>query len=518
MSNEHDDSQKPTISGKVLGIEALADLCRRQREAGRRVVHCHGCFDLLHIGHIRYFREARQMGDFLVVTISPDRYVDKGPHRPTFDEALRAEAVASLDSVDAVAVNAWPTAEQTLELLRPAIYVKGADFKSVEADRTGKLKREEDVCLAIGAELRFTDDLVFSSTNLINRFFSAFSQEMQDYLELFRRRYSLDEVLDVIDRMAGLDVLVAGDVIIDEYCYCHPLGASSKSPVLAVKYDSRDLFAGGVLAVANHIACFAGSVRLLAHVGEHGHGREFIASKLRPNVRADFWTQPGAPTLVKRRYVDGYSMTKLLEIYEMDDSGLPPKEDAELVAAARQEAAAKDLTVVADFGHGAVSQNLRNALAQDARFLAVNTQVNAGNAHMHTISRYPRADYISLTERELRLDARDVKSDLRPLVSDMVERFGCRFLAVTRGKKGSVVGAPGGSFVAVPAFASKVVDSVGAGDAFFSISALAAQLNAPREVVGFLGNAAGALAVQMVGNQKAVDRQELSKYITTILK
>lgn len=507
-----------TTSAKVLGLEALAELCKAQREAGRRVVHCHGCFDLLHIGHIRYFREARQMGDFLVVTISPDRYVDKGPHRPTFTEELRAEAVASLDSVDAVAVNAWPTAEETLELIRPHIYVKGADFKSVEADRTGKLAREEEVCRRLGAELRFTDDLVFSSTNLINRFFSSFSQEMQDYLELFRRRYSLDEILGIVDRMATLKVLVVGDVIIDEYCYCHPLGASSKSPVLAVKYDSRDLFAGGVLAVANHIANFAGGVRLLSHLGERDDHRAFIESKLHPGVEADFRVQPGAPTLVKRRYVDGYSMTKLLEIYDMDDSGLPPEIDAGLIADARAACTACDLAVAADFGHGAISQNLRQALADNSPFLAVNTQVNAGNAHMHTISRYPHAHFVSLTERELRLDARDVKSDLRPLVADMVERFDCQYLAVTRGKKGSVVGTPGGSFVAVPAFASKVVDSVGAGDAFFSISCLAARLGAPREIVGFLGNAAGALAVQMVGNQKAVDRQELSKYITTILK
>jgi rfaE bifunctional protein kinase chain/domain/rfaE bifunctional protein nucleotidyltransferase chain/domain len=511
--------QTPTEArAKILTLGELAEACRRARAAGKRVVHCHGCFDLLHIGHIRYFREARSMGDFLVVTISPDRYVDKGPHRPTFTEDLRAEAVASLDSVDHVAVNAWPTAEETLALLKPDIYVKGADFKSVEADRTGKLAREEEVCRGLGTELRFTDDLVFSSTNLINRFFSTFSEEMQNYLELMRRRYSLGEVLGIVDRMATLKVLVVGDVIIDEYCYCHPLGASSKSPVLAVKYDSCDLFAGGVLAVANHIANFAGEVRLLTNIGEKDSHREFIESALHPGVRARFWVQPGAPTLVKKRYVDGYSMTKLLEIYTMDDTGLPPELDAELVQAVRAEAAGCDMAVAADFGHGAVSRDLREALSGLDSFLAVNTQINAGNAHMHTISRYPRAHYISLTERELRLDARDDKSDLRPLVSDMVERFGSEYLAVTRGKKGSVVGTRGGSFVAIPAFASKVVDSVGAGDAFFSISGLAARLGAPRELVGFLGNAAGALAVQMVGNQKAVDRQSLSKFITTILK
>ena len=107
---------------------------------------------------------------------------------------------------------------------------------------------------------------------------------MQDYLELFRRRYSLDRILDVVDRMARLKVLLVGDVIIDEYCYCSPLGASSKSPVLAVKYNSQDSFAGGVLAIANHLAGFAGDVRLLTVIGEHDGYRDFIESSLHSNV------------------------------------------------------------------------------------------------------------------------------------------------------------------------------------------------------------------------------------------
>jgi bifunctional ADP-heptose synthase (sugar kinase/adenylyltransferase) len=458
------------------------------------------------------------MGDALVVTISPDRFVDKGPHRPTFDEKLRAEAVASLDSVDCVAINAWPTAEETLALIRPDIFVKGADFKSVEADRTGKLAREEEVCKRLGIILSFTDDIVFSSTNLINRFFSGFSKEMQDYLELFRSRYSLEQVLDIVDAMGKLKVLLTGDVIIDEYCYCHPLGTSSKSPVLATQYDSRDIFAGGVLAVANHLAGFAGEVTLIASIGEVDDHREFILSALKPNVHPSFFVHKNAPTLVKRRFVDVNSLTKLFEIYNMDDSGLDAQTGASMVGALRAETRLNSLCVSADFGHGGVSQDLRNVLPRESNFFAVNTQANAGNGFMHTISKYPRADYISLTERELRLDTRDLKTDLRPLACSTVERFKSKYVAVTRGKKGACVCARGGSFVAIPAFTANVVDTIGAGDAFFSVSALAAALAAPREIVGFLGSVAGALAVQTLGNQKAVGRQEMIKFVTTILK
>ncbi len=503
---------------KILPLSELPWALQPHRDAGRKIIHCHGVFDLLHIGHIRYFEQARSFGDVLVVTLTADVYVDKGDKRPAFPEQLRAEALASLSVVDYVAVNEWPTAEETLRRIRPHVYVKGSDFKSVDGDRTGKLALEERICKELGIDLRFTQDIVFSSTNLINRFFSSFSKELQDYLDLFRRRYSLDRVLEVVDGMARLKVLLVGDVIIDEYCYCSPLGASGKSPVLAIKYGSLDRFAGGVLAVANHLANFAESVRLLAVVGAHDDYRSFIESALHPGVYPDFWVQDSAPTIVKRRYLDGYSLHKWLEIYTMDDSGLPSDKDRDLAERSRQEAPQYDMAVSADFGHGAVSRSLCESLASHSPFLAVNTQANAGNASMHTISRYSKADYISLTERELRLDTRDLKTDLRLLACDTARRFQSRALAVTKGRQGACMAAADDAFVVVPAFASRAVDSIGSGDAFFAISSLAARLDAPLEIVAFLGNVAGALAVQIIGNQRAIDKPGLTNYVTSLLK
>jgi rfaE bifunctional protein nucleotidyltransferase chain/domain len=507
-----------TESRKVFALNELVSALQPHRDAGRKIVHCHGVFDLLHIGHIRYFEQARSFGDVLVVTLTPDRYVDKGDKRPAFTEQLRAEAIASLSVVNYVAVNEWPTAEETLRRIRPDVYVKGSDFKSVAGDRTGKLALEEKVCGDLGIELRFTQEIVFSSTNLINRFYSSFSKELQDYLELFRRRYGLDHILDVVDRMAQLKVLLVGDVIIDEYCYCSPLGASSKSPVLAVLRNSVDCFAGGVLAVANHLANFVDRVDLLTVIGDHDDYRDLIESNLHPGVRPEFWIQEGAPTLVKRRYLDGYTLHKLLEVYTMDDSGLSDDIDADMRVKFQAVAPKHDMVVSADFGHGAVSQSLCQALVQHSPFLAVNTQVNAGNAAMHTISKYARADYISLTERELRLDCRDQKKDLRPLGCEAAARFRSQAMAVTRGRQGACLCGSDGAFVVVPAFASKAVDSVGSGDAFFAISSLAIKLGAPFEIAGFLGNVAGALAVQIIGNQKAIDKASLTKYITSLLK
>jgi rfaE bifunctional protein nucleotidyltransferase chain/domain len=155
---------------KILTIESLKDKLSTLRSHGKKIVHCHGCFDLMHPGHIKYFQASKKMGDILVVTVTPDQYVDKGPGRPVFDQNLRAESIAALECVDYVAINEWPTAEDTLRLLKPDIYVKGQEFKNLY-DKTGKIQKEHLVVNEIGAELRFTQEIVFSSTELLNKYF-----------------------------------------------------------------------------------------------------------------------------------------------------------------------------------------------------------------------------------------------------------------------------------------------------------------------------------------------------------
>lgn len=155
---------------KILELEDLAKKIQILKSKGKTIVHCHGCFDLMHIGHIKYFQASKKMGDVLVVTVTPDIYVDKGPNRPVFNQNLRAESIAALECVDYVGINKWPTAEETLKLLIPDIYVKGQEFEKLE-DKTGKIQREYEVVKEIGAELRFTHEIVFSSTKLLSQYF-----------------------------------------------------------------------------------------------------------------------------------------------------------------------------------------------------------------------------------------------------------------------------------------------------------------------------------------------------------
>ena len=155
---------------KIIEIEELARKLGDYRASGKKVVLCHGCFDLMHPGHIKYLQAAKKMGDALIVTLTPDQFVDKGPGRPVFNQQLRAESLAALECVDLVAINKWSTAVNTLRLLKPDIYVKGQEFENLE-DASGKIQKEAEVLNQIGGEIRFTHEIVFSSSELINKYF-----------------------------------------------------------------------------------------------------------------------------------------------------------------------------------------------------------------------------------------------------------------------------------------------------------------------------------------------------------
>jgi len=504
---------------KVKPIEELADLLGDARAAGKRIVHCHGVFDLLHIGHIRHFQQAKELGDVLVVTATSDEYVNKGDGRPAFGEQLRVEAIAALDCVDFVAINRWPMAHETIRLLRPHLYVKGAEYRESENDRTGGIKLEEEAIKSVGGELAFTEDITFSSSHLINRYLPVLPKEVSDYVAGLSARYSSDDILKYLDGARSLRVLTIGETIVDEYVYCETLGKSGKEPVLASRQLSSELFAGGVVAVTNHVAAFCDRVGLLSFLGSVDSQEEFVRENLQPNVDSTFLYMEGdSPTILKRRFVETYPFQKLFELYVMKNGEGNPSETAALCGALEELLPHYDVVIVTDYGHGMIGPEAVECLCSQARFLAVNTQVNAGNHGFNTVSKYRRADFLSVSETEIRLDARSRRRDLREIVKGISEKLSCERMVITKGPSGCLCYGSKEGFFEVPAVATQVVDRIGAGDAVFAISSLCAAQGAPMEIVGFVGSLAGAQAVATVGHRSSVQRLPLIRQMETLLK
>lgn len=504
---------------KIKTIRELGVILEGLRKEGKKIAHCHGCFDLLHPGHLKHFQAAKKKGDVLVVTLTKDEYVNKGPGRPVFNHHLRADSIAALECVDYVAINEWPTAIETIKILKPHFYVKGSDYADRNNDLTGKIYEEEETVKSIGGSIHFTDEISFSSTSLINTFLSPYPQEAKEFFHIFKKKHPAGDIIKRLKALENLKVLVIGDIIIDEYHYCSGMGKSAKDNIIATKFFNEEIFAGGVLAAANHIAGFCKDVTLLSCIGLKNNYENFITNHLKTNIKQEFYFRNDVPTVIKRRFVDPAFLTKLFEVCYLDDSIPMPKEiEEEICGNLNNTLKQFDLVLVTDFGHGAVTPKIIKLLSEKAKFLAVNVQTNSANLGYNLITKLHRADFICIDEPEARLACHDKTSNLEHLVMDISKKINCEKIIITRGHKGSLAYSPEEGFSEIPVFSKDIVDRIGAGDAFFSVAAPCAYKNNPMEVVGFVGNAVGAIKVLIVGNRSSVEPLSLFKYITTLLK
>jgi len=501
---------------KIYQINELAGIIDSQRE--KKIVLCHGVFDLLHIGHIKYFEEAKKQGEILIVTVTPDRFVNKGPDRPHFTETLRIEALAALEIVDYVSLNLWPTAVETLHLLKPDIYAKGPDYKDQVTDLTGKIQEEEEAVRSYGGQLFITSGQVFSSSRLINQALSGYTDEQAGFFQSFAKDHSADEVISWLRKLADLRVLVIGETIIDRYTYCHPIGMVTKDPIIAVKYLHEEWFAGGIIAVANHGAGFYQSVDLITALGEKDSHEQFIRAHLKEEVAPHLIYKKDAPTIIKQRFVDVYLNQKLFELHSVNDDVVSQEQADEFISKFSSLTSGVDLIMVVDFGHGMISAPFIETIVGSGVFTAVNTQTNAGNRGFNVISRYPRINYVCLNATELNLEERNSSGDMHRKILNVADRVSADKILITEGKYGTICYDRNEGFVRTPAFACLVIDRIGAGDAILSITAGLAYLKAPAEIIGFIANAVASLAVSTVGHRTSIEPVGLYKYITTMLK
>ncbi len=503
---------------KILTLDQLADKIAELKDAGLKVVLCHGVFDLLHIGHLRHFKQAKRFGDVLVVTITEDKFVNKGPHRPAFPEPLRAEALEDLSVVDYVGISRWPTATELIKKLKPNYYVKGQDYADPSKDVTGGIDLEREAIESVGGEIAFTDDITYSSTALINRNIPVHSAEVGAYLQALSAKYEPGDISALIESMKYQKVLVIGEAIIDEYVYCEALGKSAKEPMLAIKRISDERFAGGTLAVANNIVNFSNSCGLISLIGDDGVYDEFLEDSLNEKVTAHLLKRDSSPTIVKRRFVDNYYFSKLLSVYEINDAPLTDSDEDTLCALLDKEIPNYDVVVVVDFGHSMLTPRVAEVISSNAKFLALNSQSNAGSIGFQTIFKYKTANYICITENEIRLEVRDKVSDLKNIIPALAKQIDCERIVVTRGRSGSIgFERSSGQYVEAPALAGPVVDRMGAGDAFLAISSICAALKSPMDVMQFIGNAVGAQAVSTVGHRNSIGKPTLLKYVNSLL-
>ncbi len=449
----------------------------------KKIVLCHGVFDLLHLGHIRHLKEAKSLGNYLIVSVTTDKWVKKGIGRPHFTHEQRAEALRALGCVDEVYINDDEGCWDLIRKIKPAFYVKGMDYVGV---RSEGLERERAAIVEVGGEIRFTGTRKWSSSRLLNT--ERFSDEICAYLDGQKAAGAKDKILAAFERADQKAILFVGEQITDVYRYVQGLGRASKELMLATVETGHEEFAGGVSASQMH-----------------GEWR---------TVRTVTCPWP----ITKTRYVDADFNKKLFDVYSSREISMTLPERQEFRDMMQGAIGLHDVVIVNDFGHGLIGEIERNALLH-AGFLAVNTQTNAGNYGFNLVTKYPMAHYVCIDDPEARLAAGMQRDAISSVAFALSRKMDCKRFLITHGRFGADWFHHQTEFRVgkAPALAQGGVDTMGAGDAVMAVTAPLVAAGLDMASAALVGNIVGAIKVSILGHRRHVGRQEIIQTVEALL-
>ena len=338
-----------------------------------------------------------------------------------------------------------------------------------------------------------------------------------EYLKQIKNKNSLSEIKAILDSFSNKKVLIIGDTIIDEYCFVEPKGSASKDPILSVGFIREEAYAGGILAIANHLSTFLNKITLVTILGEQLDRKEFIINHLASNIKPEFFVKKKSPTTIKRRFLNNLRNEKLFKIEYMDDSPINTELEKDLSTFFEREVPKYDLVIIGDFGHGFLTSNLIYILEKKSKYLAVNSQTNSANVGFNYITRYNNPSYITLDVKELEYSVGEKSNDHENLMQKLFSLKCFKKFLLTRGKSG-VTYFNNGSFYRAPSLVSKVTDVVGAGDAVFSITSLFDYHQANPELIAFIANCVGGIKVNIIGNKESVTKDKLIEFVEELYK
>ena len=465
----------------------------------KKVIMCHGVFDVVHPGHVRHLHYAKTKAEVLVASITADVHISKGHHRPHIPQELRALNLAAFEVVDYVVVDRNPTPIENIALLQPEFFAKGYEYTS--AGLPPRTQEEVDALGVYGGEMIFTPgDIVYSSTRLID--LAPPSIKSEKLLTLMDGEgLTFDSLRAALDTLGNYRVHVVGDTIVDSYTQTAMIGGQTKTPTMSVLYERCDDYIGGAAVVAEHLRAAGAQVVFSTVLGEDKL-KDFVLEGLKKSgVDCRAVIDKTRPTTNKNAIVAGGY--RLLKIDTLDNRSISDEIVGKLAAAVRE--VPSDAVVFSDFRHGIFNRRTIPQLVAaipPERFKVADSQVASrwGN-----ITEFQNFDLVTPNEREARFALGDQDSGIRPLASALYDAAKCRTLILKLGERGVLTCRSSDhtsldSFIVVDSFVDRVVDAVGAGDALLAYATLAKLATGSDAVATILGSIAAACECELDAN------------------
>jgi rfaE bifunctional protein kinase chain/domain/rfaE bifunctional protein nucleotidyltransferase chain/domain len=503
---------------KICDLGRLLTERESARQQGKMVVHCHGCFDIVHPGHIHHLQFAKSQGDILIVTVSADPAVNKGTSRPLIPDDLRAASLAALECVDWVCVNDEPTAVQLLEKLRPDIYIKGREY---ETNNDPRFLAEKDAVIAYGGRVVFSSgDVIYSSTALIDQLEDReiFDREK---VRRFQDRFNLtpSHLHNLAAQFHNLRVLVVGDYILDRYHFCDAAGVAGEAPMMTLRSLAAHDYDGGAAIVASHLARLGASATLITALADDSVSADIRSRLTAAGIDVHALTQR-RQIVTKNRYLVDQS-----KLFKVDDGAVHPLDSQDERILSDQivgNSVGADAVIFVDFGYGLLTapllQRIMPTLRRSIPVLTADVSGMCG-----TLLHFREVDLVCPTERELRQSLSDFSAGLTNVAYRLMAETRARQLLVTLGKEGLVAfdqfHAPTAEqswerqlrSAYLPSLTTHAIDPLGCGDALLSAATLTLAAGGSLHAAAYLGSIAAALEASRIGNQPVSLDQLLSR-------
>ncbi len=497
---------------KVFLIDDFKKILPNLFKSNKVIGMCHGVFDLLHLGHFRHFEEAKKKVDILIVSVTEDKFVNKGPGRPVFNHLERAECLSSLEMLDYVVISNEESATKVINIIKPNIYFKGPDYKNNKNDITGKIFKEKKVLKSNKGKILYTSDKKLSSTILLKNYMNFLSSKQKDSIKQIKKKHNFNKISELIENFKDVIPTIIGETIIDKYQFTETLGKSGKEPVLVFKKKYSEKYLGGAGAICRHLATFTNKINLLTYLGQNKEELRFIKSNLEKKIFFDFIIKKNSPTIIKERFVEEINNRKIFGAYLLNDSSVSISEEKRLQDKLLRLSKKSNLLIVSDYGHGLISKDFAKKIIKMKKFVAVNVQINSSNIGFHSLQNYKNADCIIINENELRYEMRSKTEKIEKLLKRLTKNLNLRYVIVTRGYSGAILyNRKMNKFHYSDAFANKVIDKVGAGDAMLSILAICLFKKIDCDLTLLISSLCAAQSVNSIGNKKAISKSVLLK-------
>jgi len=499
---------------KVIRFNELNSI--RKKNKNLKITLVHGTFDFFHYGHFLHLKKSSSYGDILIVSLTADKFVQKGPGRPFYNEKIRLNYIKNFDFVNYILIANYPTAIEVINALKPNIYVKGSDYVDFKKDHTKQIVNEVKMLKKNNGKFITTNEKTFSASHLLNIFNDKFTEETKNFLIKFKKNHNFDSIYKKLNKLSSKKILLIGESIFDEYIFVKTLAKSPKEEIISVQELDRKKYLGGILATASQICDFPKQIEVLTLLGNDKKLIDFTNQTLNKKIKIHNIKDNNRKSIIKTRYLEFNKKQKLFQNNTLDINFINKNTEDKILNFLNKKKNKFDAVLVNDFGHGFLTNRIRDYLCKNFSNLSVNVQTNSANLGYNLITNYKKCDYFTIDEPEARLATRNRFGNISEIFKKLQKQIYFKSASITFGDKGAHI-FKNKKIFHLPALSKNVIDTLGAGDAYFAYSSLFKIVSNDEHEYAFLGNLAGAIKIQYLGHEKYIEKNVFTQFLKSVL-